>query len=360
MARLVTRRFAVFALLVLQLILSRQCLADSEEEYPFDHEKRKMGASLLESLGWDPRLFFTQPEMIKACQAVREKSLPQLEELQRAGIDWNLKGKDGVTVLLWALLGDDLPIFKQLLAWGADPNVAIHSKATILLSPLDYSIIDGETVFFLCIRMQRKSEWAAAALVAGGDVNFIQKETKSSVIGTMLQNPRIDRTIDMDVFRETIQRGANLNYGDSVGRTPLMIAIVADQFEAAVHLVDCGASLDCYDNRNWQAIHHLASFFAQNEEFLSDNPDARKEWDESPEKKSFDQLVTLFRERGHSLVEARVDYERRFQLVDGLDYMIWRRRMRTEKDPCMPKSVKPSSPSADTPAGEAAKKDASR
>ncbi|MEN9556844.1 MAG: hypothetical protein RLZZ232_3130, partial [Planctomycetota bacterium] len=83
-------------------------------------------------------------------------------------------------------------------------------------------------------------------------------------------------------------------------------------------------------------------------------------WDESPEKKSFDQLVTLFRERGHSLVEARVDYERRFQLVDGLDYMIWRRRMRTEKDPCMPKSVKPSSPSADTPAGEAAKKDASR
>lgn len=139
-----------------------------------------------------------------------------------------------------------------------------------------------------------------------------------------------------------------------------MIAIFVDQFDAAVHLVECGASIDCYDDSNWQAIHYLASFAAQNEKFFADNPDARKEWDESPEKKSFDQLVTLFRERGHSLVEARVDYERRFQLVDGLDYMIWRRRMRTEKDPCMPKSVKPSSPSADTPAGEAAKKDASR
>ena len=355
MARLVTRRPAVFALLLLQVIVSGQCLADSEEEYPFDHKKRKMGASLLESLDWDPSLFFTQPEMIKACQAVRAKSLPKLEELQQAGIDWNLQGKDGVTVLLWALLANDLPIFKQLLGWGADPNIAIHSKNKIPLSPLDYSILDGETVFFLCVRMHRKSEWAAAALAAGGDVNFIQRQTKSSVLCTMLQNPKIDGTIDRAYFRDMIQRGANLNYRDGNQRTPLMIAIFVDQFDAAVHLVECGASVECYDDSNWQAIHYLASFFAQQEEFFADNPDERKQWDESPEKKSFDHLVTLFRERGHSLVEARVDYERRFQLVDGLDYMIWRRRMRTEKDPCMPKSVKPASPSADTPAGEAAK-----
>lgn len=355
MARLVTRQPAVFVLLLLQVILSGQIFADSEEEYPFDHKKRKMGASILESLDWDPRLFFTQPEMIQACQAVREKSLPKLEELQRAGIDWNLKGKDGITVLLWALLANDLPIFKQLLAWGADPNVPIHSRISILLSPLDYSICDGETVFFLSVRMHRKSEWAAAALAAGGDVNFVHSESKASVIGTMLKNPGIDRVVDMDVFRDAIQRGANLNYGDSIGSTPLMIAIAADQFDAAVHLVECGASVDCYDNRNWQAIHYLASFFAQNEEFFADNPDARKEWDESPEKKSFDRLVTLFRDRGHSLVEARVDYERRFQLVDGLDYMIWRRRMRSEKDPCLPKSVKPVSPLKEAPAEEAAK-----
>lgn len=360
MARLVTRRFAVFALLLLQVILSRPCLADSEEEYPFDHEKRKMGASLLESLGWDPRLFFTQPEMIRACQAVREKSLPQLEELQRAGIDWNLKGKDGVTVLLWALLADDLQVFKQLLAWGADPNIVIQSRIRILLSPFDGFVEHGETVFRLSVRMHRKTEWAAAALDSGGDVDIMLATGKVSILQNFISNPTVGRNVNMDVLRRIIDAGANLNHRDVTGHTALMLALMYQQFDVAAYLIERGASVDCYDNQNWQAIHYLASWYASHETVLAESPDERIRWEESSEKKSFDHLVTLFRERGHSLVEARVDYERRLQLVDGLDYMIWRRRMRTEKDPCMPKSVKPASPSAATPAEEAAKKDVSR
>ncbi len=72
----------------------------------------------------------------------------------------------------------------------------------------------------------------SAALVQSGDASVVMSKVKA--------------------HPETI------NSGDRYGMTPLHIAVLANQRDLVVYLLDQGASVTTCDNRGWMALHHAA------------------------------------------------------------------------------------------------------
>jgi hypothetical protein len=343
------RFLAVISLLLLTIFGETACYSQDVPKFKFDVRKRSKGGAILECLGWEPKMFFEQPDMIAACQAVQDKSMDRLQQMQANGFDWNAQGKGGTTILFWALLAEDFSIYEQLLKWGADPNIKITIADSVRLGAFKEYVDEGDTVFAITSRLIYRQHWFEATLTYGGDSHFVGKRFRSSLIHELLLQQGQLMDDGLRPLKMLIDAGADLNHIDENGWSPVILAFTGNQPQATVLLIEQGASVDCYDRDDWQLIHHMAGADIRREERYAADPEGRDDWNQSHYKKAWDQTLKLVAERGHSLVDAKIDYHRRFETVDGIPYMKWRRMMRNDKDPCVPKSKKP----ATSPAGAA-------
>ena len=341
--------FLAITLLLLSIFGSTACYSQEVPKYKYDVRKRFMGGTILECLGWEPKMFFEQPDMIAACQAVQDRDLQQLREFQEKNIDWNVQGKEGVTVLFWALIAGDFSVYEQLLKWGADPNLVIRIPYGISLGGLVESIRERDTVTFLTIRILRNPQWLESTLAHSTEIKQVEHSSGLNLLSALLFYRDRFLKEELSVIQNLIDAGIDVNQLTSDGRSPVVIAFNSNQPFATVLLIEQGASVDCYDKNDWQLIHHMAGLDISREEKFAAHPEFRDDWNQSDFKKAWDQTVKLLAERGHSLVDAKIDFHRRFETVDGIPYMKWRRMMRNDKDPCVPKSKKP----AVSPAGAA-------
>ncbi|MEI7698983.1 MAG: ankyrin repeat domain-containing protein [Planctomycetia bacterium] len=342
------RFLAVISLLLLTIFGETACYSQDVPKFKFDVRKRSKGGAILECLGWEPKMFFEQPDMIAACQAVQDKSMEGLKQMQANGFDWNAQGKGGTTILFWALLSEDFPIYEQLLIWGADPNIKITIADNVRLGAFKEYVGNGDTVFAITSRLIYRQQWFETTLTHGGDPHFVENRFGWSLIQELLHSQGQLTDDGLRPLQMLIDAGADLNHLDKDGWPAVIAAFVGNQPQATVLLIEQGASVDCYDKNDWQLIHHMAGIDILRVERHAADPKAREDWNESHYKKAWDQTVKLLAERGHSLVDAKIDYHRRFETVDGIPYMKWRRMMRQDKDPCVSKSKK----SATSPAGE--------
>jgi len=148
--------------------------------------------------------------------AVRNRNSDLAEMLLKAGADPNLPDSDGVTPLVHAINRNHVPSINLLVEHGADIDKLDREGYT----PLEVAI--GEDKLF-----------AARALIeAGANVNSgngTQKVTPLMLIASQLA-PQARAThlaagpTPVDIARDLIEKGADVNAQSASGVTPLMVA----------------------------------------------------------------------------------------------------------------------------------------
>jgi ankyrin repeat protein len=133
-------------------------------------------------------------------KAVQSGNMDMVRELLRRGADINSKNRRGITPLIIAIEDRDYPMVKFLLDAGADPNVRDNNKKSVL-----------------------------ALTVTSNQGNI-------------------------EIVRELLKHGADINAQDRYGNTPLMEAIYpSDDYETVKFLLESGADYTIRNNRNLTA-----------------------------------------------------------------------------------------------------------
>ena len=299
---------------------------------------RPPGSTDLLKFNWQASTFFDDPRMIAAFEAVRKCSLAELQALQAADINWNQQGRHGMTILLLAFLSEDFRIYSQLLEWGADPNLELQLTDDYPI-PGDYSfatiISNGDSVMHLATVFPREPKWFSTTLSNRGDIHWVHPIERNNILQTYIARPT-NLQPSTEKVQLLISLGSNLNQINSDGNTAALLATSSGNYEVAALLLKAGASADCYDLQDLQLIHHVAIDHRSRLELFENSAAARTNWDQSPLRPGWDELLQLLQERGYSLELAMQDLDRSDELVDGMPYLKWRKLQRAAQDSCKP------------------------
>jgi hypothetical protein len=323
--RLFSPLFAILAAIVFPLALSASQDAPKSPLSP---------PTLLARLQWRPSEYFPSPSSRNAAIAIQKPSLDALRELHKQGLDVRVAGKHGVTLLFWAYLQGNFEAFSQLLDWGADPNSLLSLPEPLSLSEDAPPIFPGDSVALVIAANPRPGKWLERIVQAGGDVKFVSPKLLETLFSTVCSQKS---TIGPDRFsleRLLLEKGADINHRNRDGRTPAMISFSAFDWPRVIFLLEQGASPACYDNRNWQLVHHVAFHKLMATEAQGAAAEAPAEIAETAADDHYKRIVELLTEKGYPFDAAIQDLKRRHETVDGRPYMAWRKMQRQDTDQC--------------------------
>ena len=178
---------------------------------------------LSNSLAWAKGLraedFFAGSQLALA-KAAADGKVGELESLTAKGAQIDTPGRDGMTVLLWALNASSKPGFSWLLEHGANPNL----------------IYTREGISTVSLAAMREDAWFLKQVLAhGGDVdsrNPLNGRTPifEALAGNLPDNVRL-----------LIAAGADLNTVDILGFTPPAEAAANQKYELVYEMLVAGA-----------------------------------------------------------------------------------------------------------------------
>lgn len=260
---------------------------------------------------WKAEDYFDDAAMIEMCRAIEANDLQQMDQLIASGIDVNAKGKDNMTLLLWAFPDGKVERFRKLLEAGADPNVVIQSDFGAL-----HAIDKGDSVTLAAARYSMPDHFQLV-MQHGGNPNQLHEQFGTTPLLSVLNQPMILKEDRRDRVRILIAKNADLNMGSPEGRLPIAAACLSGRFDIALELLAAGADPGAYNERSGMKLTHLL---------------VRLEDDKMRElarlfRDDFDKLVAWLNEHGESYAEARKDLElHRESLERGENYLLMKRR----------------------------------
>jgi ankyrin repeat protein len=170
---------------------------------------------------------FSAAADIALAEAAARGQIDKLSELLGHGAEVNARGKDGMTPLFWALIQGNKEGFKYLLEHGANPNLQ-DAQGTSVMS---VSAALKDSVFL------------AVALKNGGNPNLVGQKSAKTPIFSSIEN------MTWDNLQLLIGAGANLDFKDRTGSTPLMRAAGINQYQIVYIMLKAGA--DPTIKNNW-------------------------------------------------------------------------------------------------------------
>jgi len=171
--------------------------------------------------------FFLDPQARRLAEAAASGDTAELSRLVSAGVSVNAMGRGQVTPALWALLHQNKKGLAFLLAHGADPNVQVTED-------FDELLIEG--VSTMSYAAQHKDSWYLKEVLShGGNPNLVNTVRSQTPIMAALGSMRPENV------RILISAGANLNWQNRDGRTPMMDATTLNQYELIFAMLDAGA-----------------------------------------------------------------------------------------------------------------------
>jgi uncharacterized protein len=184
------------------------------------------GASLQASL------FFESGIDRDFAEAVAGGQPTKLDRLISRGAHVDTPGKDGMSYVYWAVINRSKDGLIYLLTHGADPNIIFDpTGAKVAGLP---NILYGSSPTAVAAKFE--DPWFLRCLAEhGGDINLINSISRQSPLVEALASNRRENV------RYLISRGANLNTIDSIGSTPLAMAIGVQKFDIAYELLAAGA-----------------------------------------------------------------------------------------------------------------------
>jgi ankyrin repeat protein len=172
--------------------------------------------------------YFSDPQMVALAEVVSQGDVQQIDKLVAQGADVNARGKDGLTLLMWALISENKASFKRLLEHGADPNLYIAG----------HYLAGFHTVTKATAGIGNSSEWLEMALQHGGDPNLVTSITPKDTETPIFAAIESRRKQNLDLL---IKAGADLNHQDHRGTTPMVYAAGMMYYDSAYYLLEAGA-----------------------------------------------------------------------------------------------------------------------
>lgn len=212
-----------------------------------------LGLIILSAFGCGPRSSETTPEMAQRMlklqgynftepeffRAIRMEQAAVVKGFLQAGINANVKNKEGETALTFAIQNSDPKVVNVLLE-QADPNI----KDDLGNSPLHLAI-DRD-----------KEEITNALLEKNTDVNVggLSGKVKN-------QTPLYAAVIKgrTDLVQRLLEKGADPNIADSDGGYPLSEAAIRGDAELVKLLLDKGANINAQESNKRSALIYAAS-----------------------------------------------------------------------------------------------------
>jgi len=158
--------------------------------------------------------------VLALCSAVLEDDRAAVEQLVKDGVDLNLKGKDGITPLLWVLGTKNKELFDLLLVAGANPNLQTKRGASVM----GY-VAAMPNSFFL-----------KTVLKHGGNPNLVDPDTLDTPLVEAIMH---DQFANMEIL---VEHGADLNYAKPMGHTVMMDAAALNRYDMVHYLLASGAN----------------------------------------------------------------------------------------------------------------------
>lgn len=165
----------------------------------------------------------------KLIRAIESGDTALADKILAEGVDVNGQDRTGMTPLLQSLLSGNEPLYKQLLARGANPNVCTTKGQCVMNEAAD-----------------RDGPWLELALNHGGDPNTLNSGNPFYPNRTPLFYAISHEHLDIESWHARnvdllIKAGANVNHQDSRGQSPLLRAARTGGYESVVLLLQAGA-----------------------------------------------------------------------------------------------------------------------
>ena len=182
----------------------------------------------------NPEQFF-DGRMLEMAQAIQSNDMARLRQLA-VGQNLNQPGRQDMSLLWFAMQPDQLntEAVKTLVSLGADPAA---NPIKDFGSPLDY------------VFMSRKSPGDTTGLKLLQAILDGGMSPNNTALGSMTPLQKAARSgssFSLEMVKLLLQRGADINARDSLGRTALHQSITADHTDIALYLVQHGAKADTY------------------------------------------------------------------------------------------------------------------
>jgi uncharacterized protein len=261
-----------------------------------DKVSQATGATWHQKVGWKAEDYFTDPKVIALCRAIEANDLSEMDRLIAAGAEVNAKGKDGMTLLLWAFPDNKLDRFKKLLEHGADPNVITKSDFN---THGGFHPGGGDSVTHMACRTEFPG-YFEAVFDHGADPNLIRNWTVKSQtpLFSVITGAGPNKKAHVQTL---IDKGADLNQTDSGGGTATMTAVGwGGQYDIALMLLEAGADPKIYQSNEVQKLSHVV---VRQESLHLKNATVQQQAD-------FSKLVNWLDNHGESIDQARADLKR--------------------------------------------------
>jgi ankyrin repeat protein len=152
------------------------------------------------------------------------------------GADVNEKGALGITALMFAVGAGHLEVVKALLEAGADPNAA-------------GGVVHGGVFSVLTVAMNRQNknrmELMDILIAAGAKVNPPRRFPESPLDAAVKER-------DIEMLKALLERGADVNWENEIGTTPLETAVSMGEPDVEVVRLLLKAGADPNRPRLWE------------------------------------------------------------------------------------------------------------
>jgi uncharacterized protein len=185
--------------------------------------------------------FDTQPQ-IDLADAITKSDTNKMQVLIAGGADVNYLGSEGMRPLFWALAKQNITAFRFLLNNGADPNVVAVREQSSAESALTLAAI------------MDNSEYLQELLAHGANPNLPIASWRETAIYNAILN---ERTNNISIL---LKNGADIDWKDASGTTPLDHAIGMTSFRMALFLYRAGANPLIKNNSGSSPIDTLKKF----------------------------------------------------------------------------------------------------